>query len=78
MKNVQALPPKMTLQYAERARRGDYEFKIGKDIFIWFVGNQQVCVIGLNVPTGHIKKMSAKEVEMEKRSLSQSKEVSRV
>ena len=59
--NVYPLPPKMTAQFAERAKRGDYHSKIGSDIFLWLQGNQEICVIGLDCPTGHIKKLSQKE-----------------
>lgn len=61
--NIAPLPPKMTLQYAERARRGEADCHIGKNIFEFFVGNQVVCIIGLDHPVGHIKKVSTEEMK---------------
>lgn len=67
--NIMPLAPKMTLQYAERARNGDWQYHLGSGIYCWFVGNQKVTIIDLNNPTGNIQKMTAREIEAEKTSL---------
>jgi hypothetical protein len=69
MMGVSELPPKMTQEYASRAALGDYQYHLGSDVYVWFVGNQKVCVIGLVNPTGHIEKMTSRRVEQEKASL---------
>ena len=61
--NVMQLPPKMTLQFAERAKRGEADNYLGDDIYEFFQGNQVVCLIGLDNPTGHIQKVSAEEMK---------------
>jgi hypothetical protein len=65
--NVSGLPPKMTQQFADRAKRGDYHHKLGDNIFLWLQGHQEICLIGLDYPTGHIKKLSTRELEEKKR-----------
>lgn len=71
--NIQSLPPKMTQQYAERARRGDYEYKLATDIFIWFSGNQEITLIGLDCPTGHVKKHTTAGTRSAKEQLAEYK-----
>lgn len=63
MKNIMMLPPKMTLQFAERARRGEADVHVGCDIYEFYQGNQIICIIGLDHPTGHIKKVSETEMK---------------
>lgn len=63
--NISSLPPKMTLQFAERAKRGDYDNYVGSNIYQFFQGNQIVTLIGLKHPTGHIKKVSTTDGDEE-------------
>ncbi len=60
--NIHPLPPKMTLQFAERAKRGEADNNVGCGIYEFYQGNQVVCIIGLDHPTGHIKKVSSSEM----------------
>lgn len=69
MNNAQLLPPKMLAQYAARAAKGDYEYKLQGDIYIWFVGQQEITVIGLASPTGTCKKLTQRELENERANL---------
>ena len=61
--NAHPLPPKMAAQFAERARRGEADAHIGYNIYEFYQGNQVICVIGLDHPTGHIKKVTANEMK---------------
>jgi hypothetical protein len=63
MSNAQLLPPKMTLQYAERARRGEADRDHGGGVFEFYVGNQVICIIGPDHPTGHVRKVTTKEMQ---------------
>ena len=58
----------MAFQFAERARRGEADNEVGCDIYEFFQGNQVICIIGLHHPTGHIEKLTTKD--MERRRLS--------
>lgn len=64
MRNILPLPPKMTLQFAELAKRGEADNHVGCDIYEFFQGNQVVCVIGLTNPVGHIQKISTEEMKV--------------
>lgn len=59
---IYPLAPKMALQFAERARRGEADNEVGSNIYEFFQGNQVVCVIGLDRPTGHILKVTTSEM----------------
>jgi len=62
MKDIFPLAPKMTLQFAERAKRGKADVNIGSNIYEFYQGNHIVCIIGLEHPVGHIKKVSSAEM----------------
>jgi hypothetical protein len=64
--NIHPLPPKMTLQFAERAKRGEYDNYVGSNIYEFFQGNQVICIIGLSHPVGHIQKVSTQEMARRK------------
>lgn len=67
MTTTQLLPPKMLAQYIERAKNGDYEYKLKGDIYLWFSGNQEICVIG--GCTGHVTKYTTKQTADKKAEL---------
>lgn len=61
---VQSLPPKMLAQYAERARRGDYDHKIGQNIYEWYSGRTRISIIGCDAhAVGHVTRVSPREAE---------------
>lgn len=64
---VQTLPPKMTELFAKRAREGDYEFKLDSNLFVWFRGNNEVVLFGPDAPTGHVSKLTTRELEQKKK-----------
>lgn len=55
--------PKMLLQFAERALRGEADNNLGGGVYEFYQGNQVVCVIGLDNPTGHIRKVTTEEMK---------------
>jgi hypothetical protein len=63
MSNAQILPPKMALQYAERARNGEADHTLSGDIYEFYLGNQVICIIGLDNPTGHVRKVTTQEMQ---------------
>ena len=63
MSNAQILPPKMTTQYADRARRGEADADHGGGVYEFYLGNQVICIIGLDHPTGHVRKVSTAEMQ---------------
>ncbi len=63
MNSAQLIPPKMLAQLAERARRGDYDEKLGSDIYSWFSGRTKTTIIGLDRPVGTVSRVSVREAE---------------
>jgi len=61
--NVWPIAPKMLLQFAERARRGEADNYVGSNIHEFYQGNQVVCIIGIDHPVGHIRKVSTDEMK---------------
>jgi len=61
--NVWPIAPKMMLQFAERARRGEADNHVGSNIYEFYQGNQVICIIGLDHPAGHIRKVSTDEMK---------------
>lgn len=62
--NVMSLPPKMAAEYAERAKRGEATEELGSGIFVFRRPNDrnEVVIMSLNPPQGHIKRMSHAEM----------------
>lgn len=69
MATTQTLPPKFCAHYAERARNGDYEYKIGHEIYAWFQHNQKIVVVGEKSPMGHLTQFTTKQAEIERKLL---------
>ncbi len=65
----QLLSPKMAQQFADRAKAGDFAATLGSEIYLWFQGNQEICLIGLDCPTGHITKLSSEAMKRRKAEL---------
>jgi len=63
MSNAQLLPPKMALQYAERARKGEADRDHGGGVYEFYLGNQVICIIGPDHPTGHTRKVTTAEMQ---------------
>jgi hypothetical protein len=64
------LLPSMLKQYADRARKGDYEFHLKPGIYIWLVGSQTVTVfINGNSASGHVVMRTPLQHEAERLSL---------
>lgn len=51
--SIMALPPKMALQFAERAKAMDGCVSIGSGMYEWAQGNTVVCLISVDPPIGH-------------------------
>ncbi len=67
MNSAQLIPPKMLAQLADRARRGDYDEKLGSDIYSWFNGRTKTTIIGLDHPIGTVSRVSVQEAELAKK-----------
>jgi hypothetical protein len=64
------LPPGMLKQYADRARKGDYQYHLKPDIYVWFVGFQAITVfINGDAQSGHVTKRTASQLEADKLSM---------
>lgn len=61
--NIMPLAPKMTIQYAEMARRGEADREIGGGWYEFYRGNQVISVLGPDNPIGSVKKVTTKEME---------------
>lgn len=64
MNSAQLVPPKMLAQLVERAKRGDYDEKLGSDIYSWFNGRTKTTIIGLDHPIGTVSRISVHEAEV--------------
>lgn len=64
------LSPGMLKHYADRARKGDYEYHLKPDLYVWFEGFEvvKVSVTG-DKTSGHVIKLTALQLEAEKRSM---------
>ena len=77
MKSLQLLPPKMLAQYADRARKGDYQHRISDTIYHWFVGNQLVTVILSQYSdhaVGHVQQLTIETAARRKLELTRAQE----
>lgn len=63
--SAQLLPPKMAIQFAEMAARGE-GVRIGtSDIWEFPQGTSNVvCLIGLGNPTGHVRRDAARAAQL--------------
>lgn len=61
--SAQLLPPKMAALFAERAKRGEADESTGS-IYIFYQGRQQICLVSLDPPQGHVSRLSASEFQI--------------
>jgi hypothetical protein len=64
MTGITALPPKMAVQYAERAKRKDGCVRVGSEFYEWAQGNNAICLIHLDPPMGHFGKDARRAAEI--------------
>lgn len=60
--NVQLLPPKMAQEYANKAKNGE-GVKLSSSCFEFLVGRQEVCLVSIDPPIGHVRKLSQSEID---------------
>lgn len=65
MSNAQILPPKMAAQFAERARLGEADRSLGSGCYEFYQPklNQVIALVGLDPPTGHVRKVTTAEMQ---------------
>ncbi len=56
MNTAQLLPPKMAAQYAQLAKDGKADKVLSGSIYIFYRGNQEICIVTLDPPFGTVSK----------------------
>lgn len=66
--SIQDLPPKMAKQFADKAKKGEADYDTeGMWLFYQEFNHSEICLLGLDPPIGHLRKMS--KIEWESRSI---------
>lgn len=61
--SAQMLPPKMAQQFAELAKDGKADKVLGGNLYLFWRGTQEICLVSLDPPQGHVSKLTAQEMK---------------